>query len=146
MQIDIKYLNDKCRLEKGSDGAIAYDFRANITGPITIKCGHMAMVPLGFKVDTKEASVGMFLFIRSGMAAKHGLTLMNAVGVIDSDYRGEVKACIYNTGITGEDFVINPYDRCGQLIFLSAVDVQLNEVTELEESKRGTGGFGSTGV
>ena len=145
MIVDIKYHDDKCKLTKGSEGAIAFDFRAHINEPVTIKPGEMKMIPLGFSVDTKEPEVGMFLFIRSGMAAKHGLMLMNSVGVIDSDYRGEVAAMIYNTGVTGKDFVVNPYDRCGQLILMSAVPVLLREVSKLNDTIRGTGGFGSTG-
>ena len=145
-EIDIKYLDEKCKLVKGSKGAMAFDFRAHIKEPVTIKCGEMAVIPLGFCVDTKEESVGVMLFVRSGMARKHGLTMMGAVGIIDSDYRGELHAMIHNTGVTGKDYVLEPYERCGQLMFMRCEQVVLNEVSKLNETERANGGFGSTGV
>ena len=145
MVVDIKYLNEDCRLKKGSPGAIAFDVRANIKEPVTIECGKSAMIPLGFCVDTKNAELGVFLLIRSGLAGKHGLTILNAVGVIDSDYRGELMACIYNTGAQGKAYTIEPLERCGQVIFGEATPVSLNEVDELSSTDRGEGGFGSTG-
>ena len=146
MHIDIKYLNDKCKLVQGSNGAIAFDVKANIDEPITIECGKSAVIPLGFALDTKKRSIGMFLFIRSGLGCKHGLTILNSVGIIDSDYRGEVMAVVYNTGAMGKSFTIEPNMRCGQVVFLESVDVTLNEVAELNKTQRGAGGFGSTGV
>ena len=146
MIIDIEYINKDCKLQKGSDGAVAFDVRANITEPIELYPGKACSVPLGFRVDTKESEIGMFLFMRSGLAAKHGLMLMNSVGVIDSDYRGECIAKIWNTGVSGEDkYVIQPNERIGQVIFLKAVPIEINEVEKISESERSLNGFGSTG-
>lgn len=145
MKIDIVYLNEKCKLVKGSEGAIGFDVRANIDNPIEVKPGDVVEIPLGFKIDTKEAELGMFLFIRSGMGIKHGLKLLNSVGVIDSDYRGECIACLWNTGARKKSYTIGPYDRIAQVVFLRAEKVELCEKDALIESERGQGGFGSTG-
>ena len=110
MIVDIKLLNPDCKPIKGSDGAIGFDIRANIKEPITIKCGEVKLIPLGFCVDLKEPELGMMLYMRSGLANKHGLMLTNSVGVIDSDYRGEVMASIWNTGTTGKGFTVEPLD------------------------------------
>ena len=144
--VDIKYLDERCRLKKGSPGAFAYDIRARLEAPVTIEQGKSVMIPTGVHVDTKEATLGVFMMIRSGMAAKHGLTLLNAVGLIDSDYRGEIMACVYNTGAAGKDYVVEPFERLGQVMFMRAEEVELNEVDELSNSERGEGGFGSTGT
>lgn len=142
--VDIKYLDERCKLDMGSKGAFAYDVRANIKEPIVLKPGETCRVPLGFSLDLKEGTLGLLLFIRSGMGCSKGLMLMNSVGVIDSDFRGEVTACIWNTGSVGE-YTINPYDRVAQVAFVSASEVSLNEVDELSDTDRGAGGFGSTG-
>lgn len=143
-EINVVYLNEKCVLRKGSTGAIAYDVIANISEPLVVKKNTFESIPLGFKVDMKEPSIGMFLYIRSGLAFKHGLMLINSVGVIDSDYRGEVALGIYNTG-TVDDYTVMPYERIGQVIFMSSPDFELNEVKVLNETERGEGGFGHTG-
>ena len=145
MKLDIVYLNDKCRLVKATDGSVGFDVRANIEKPIEIKAGKVATIPLGFKIDTKEAEVGMFLFIRSGIACKYGLILINSVGVIDSDYRGECIAKIWNTGTDVDSHIINPYERIAQVVFLKAEGIEFNEVDELGSTDRGEFGFGSTG-
>lgn len=143
-EINIVYLNDKCKLRKGTTGAIAYDIIANISEPLVVKKNTFESIPLGFKLDMKEPSIGMFLYIRSGLAFKHGLTLINSVGVIDSDFRGEVALGIYNTGIV-DDYTVMPYERVGQVVFMNSSDIVLNEVTVLNETERGEGGFGHTG-
>lgn len=145
-EIDIQYLNDNCKLSKGTKGALAFDARANISEPIVLKAGMTCTVPLGFRVNTKEESLGLFLFNRSGLSCGNGLTIMNCVGIIDSDYRGEVVAKIWNTGTCNEEFVINPYDRVVQVAFMRAERVVLNEDCVLTETDRGAGGFNSTGV
>ena len=145
-EIDIQYLNENCKLSKGTKGAIGYDARANISEPIILKAGQTCTIPLGFMVDTKEESLGLFLYNRSGLSCNNGLIIMNCVGVIDSDYRGEVVAKIWNTGTCVEEYVINPYDRVVQVLFTRAERVVFNEVCVLSETDRGTGGFNSTGV
>lgn len=143
-EIEIVYLHEKCKLRKGSEGAVAYDVIANISEPVVVKRNSMERIPLGFKLDMKKANIGMFLFIRSGLGFNHGLQLVNSVGIIDSDYRGEVALGIYNTGII-DDYTIMPYERIGQVVFMNAANISLNEVETLGETKRGSGGFGHTG-
>lgn len=145
MRIEIEYVNKECALKKGSEGAMAFDVRANIKEPIVIKAGDTVNIPLGFKVDTGKATVGMLLMMRSGLAGKHGLMLMNSVGLIDSDFRGECIAAIWNTGTKDKEFIINPLERIGQVIFVEDVCTELVEVEHLSDTERGTGGFGSTG-
>ena len=143
-KIQIKYLNEKCRIVKGSDGAFAFDVIANIEEPITVKCGEMVSIPLGIKVDTCKKSIGVFLMMRSGLAFKRGLMLVNSVGLLDNDFRGEYIAGIWNTGRVG-DYTIEPYERIGQIAFMENVDVEIEEVDELNETARGEGGFGHSG-
>ena len=144
-KIDIMYLNDKCKLTLGSEGAFAFDVFANIEKEIVLKPGDVCSVPLGFAVDTGERTIGMFLLMRSGLAGNHGLMLMNSVGLLDSDFRGECIARIWNTGSMGKEYTIRPLERIGQVAFMEGVDVELNVVDKLNETKRGMGGFGSTG-
>ena len=143
--IKTQYVNPLCKIEKATSGSFGYDVRANITESIVIKPGQVAKVPLGFKVDTGRDTLGMLLFNRSGNALKHGIQIMNGVGVIDSDYRGEVAAILYNTGATGQDFLIEPLDRVGQAVFINSLLID-EEGVELDETDRGDGGFQSTGV
>ena len=146
MIVDIKLLNPDSIPVKGTEGAIGFDVKANISEPVIIKAGEIKLIPLGFCVDLKEPEVGMMLYMRSGLANKQGLMLTNSVGVVDSDYRGEVMASIWNTGTRTEEFIVNPLDRIGQVVFHRAADIGFNVVANLSDTKRGAGGFGSTGV
>ncbi len=143
-KIEIVYANEKCKIERKTEGAFAFDVVANISEPITIKKGQMVAIPTGVFVDVKDKHVGCMGFIRSGLAFNHGLTLVNAVGVIDSDYRGEIKFGIFNLGFA-DDYTIQPFERIGQVAFMLAVDEELVEVKELSETKRADGGFGKSG-
>ena len=145
-KVKIKYLNEKCKLKKATDGSIGYDMRANITEPIKIRCGETVVIPLGVSTDLGNPLIGLFLFDRSGLARHHGIQLMNGVGVVDGDFRGEAGAILYNTGSTGEAFIVEPYDRIVQCIFIESADVELEETDELSETERGTGGYSSTGI
>ena len=146
MIVDIKLLNNDCMPTKGSEGAIGFDVKANIKEPVSIKCGEVKLIPLGFCIDLKESELGMMLYMRSGLANKHGLMLTNSVGVIDSDYRGEVMASIWNTGTSGKEFTVQPLDRIGQVVFHRAEGVEFRLMNELSGTERGSGGFGSTGL
>lgn len=145
-KVNIQYLNEKCRISRATDGSIGWDFRANIPEPIQIPPGKMVKIPLGIKSDLGDPNLGLFLFGRSGSAFKHGIQLMNSVGVIDSDFRGELGALLYNTGVTGKAFTVEPHDRVVQGIFIRAEDVVLVEQEALSETARGEGGYNSTGV
>ena len=118
------------------------DLKANITEPITLESLARAMVPTGLFIalpDGTEAQVRP----RSGLAAKHGITVLNSPGTIDADYRGEIKVILVN--LSKEPFVINPGERIAQLVVAKYEQVTWDEVGTLDETERGEGGFGSTG-
>lgn len=126
-----------------SVGASGFDVRAQLDGkPMTLKVGQRAMVPtalsfeipVGFEIQARP---------RSGWAAKQGLTVLNTPGTIDADYRGEVKIILVNLG--QEDVVIQDQDRCAQLVIAPIFQAEFTIATELSNTERGEGGFGSTG-
>lgn len=125
------------------DGDAGADLRANIDGPLTIQPGESAWVPTGVRMAIPEGHVGL-QFPRSGLGCNHGICLANGVGVIDSGYRGEVRAKLLNLG--GEPFTVNPGDRICQLVIVPYTKARFWTVNELGESDRGTDGYGSTGV
>lgn len=119
------------------------DLKANIDEPITLGPLQRAMVPTGLYMalpDGTEAQVRP----RSGLAAKHGISVLNAPGTVDADYRGEVKVILVN--LSNEPFVINPGERIAQLVVARYEMVEWDEVDVLDETERGAGGFGSTGL
>lgn len=128
---------------RGSAGAAGLDMHASLDAPVTLEPGARAIVPLGVAVEIPHGYVGL-VFGRSGLGAKHGVTLANSVGVIDEDYRGEIKAAMINRG--GEAFTISPGDRICQLVLVPYAAAELCEVAELGDTERGEGGYGSTGV
>jgi dUTP pyrophosphatase len=126
-----------------SDGAAGMDLPAAIAEPVELKPGAFMLVPCGFAMAIPpgyEAQVRP----RSGLASKHGVTVLNTPGTIDSDYRGEVKALLINLGPAA--FTITPGMRVAQLIVAPVSRVEWNEVLELPESERGADGFGHTGA
>lgn len=125
------------------DGDAGADLRANIDGPLTIQPGESAWVPTGVRMAIPEGHVGL-QFPRSGLGCNHGICLANGVGVIDSGYRGEVRAKLLNLG--SEPFTVNPGDRICQLVIVPYTKARFWTVNELGESDRGTDGYGSTGV
>ena len=124
----------------GSAGA---DLRANLDQPMTIEPMGRAMIPTGLAMQLSDAGYGAFVFARSGLAVKHGLALSNGVGVIDSDYRGEIKVGLVN--LSQEAYTIQPGERIAQLVVMPVVPFAAVEAEELEDTARGAGGFGSTG-
>ena len=118
------------------------DLKANVTEPITLGPLDRAMIPTGLFIalpDGTEAQVRP----RSGLAAKHGISVLNAPGTVDADYRGEIKVILVN--LSNEPFTINPGERIAQMVIARYEKVEWNEVETLDETDRGTGGFGSTG-
>lgn len=142
--VKVKLLNEKASVpERASEGAAGYDMRACIDGPITIPKGEIVPVPTGVAIELPSKDFVAMLSARSGLAIRHGIALANGVGIIDSDYRGEIKVGLINLG--KEDFVINPNERIAQMLILP-VDVSGLEVSlSLSDTERGEGGFGSTG-
>ncbi len=118
------------------------DVRANLSEPIVLKPLARALVPTGLFVEL-PAGFEMQVRPRSGLAAKFGLTVLNAPGTIDADYRGEVKVILAN--LSGEEFTINDGERIAQLVVARHEQVEWEQAEELSDTTRGTGGFGSTG-
>lgn len=125
-----------------SEHAAGYDIAAALDEPLTLTPGMRALVPCGFAMAVPvgyEAQVRP----RSGLALKHGVTLLNTPGTIDADYRGEVRVILINHG--SEPFVVAPGERVAQLVFARVAAPRVAIVAELPATERGTGGFGSTG-
>ncbi|HBE79779.1 MAG TPA: dUTP diphosphatase [Firmicutes bacterium] len=127
-----------------TSGSAAMDLHACCEQSIVIAAGAKGKVPTGIAIEISDPEMVALVFPRSGLASKHGISLSNAVGVIDSDYRGEIICLLKNDGC--EDFVVNPGDRLAQLGFFPIYRVSWEEVNELSETGRGSGGFGSTGI
>ncbi|HEX4952251.1 MAG TPA: dUTP diphosphatase [Thermoanaerobaculia bacterium] len=127
---------------RASAGSAGFDLRAATPEPVTLAPGERRLVPTGFVWEIPPGWEGQ-VRPRSGLAVRHGLTVANAPGTIDSDYRGEVAVALINLG--QEPVTVNPADRIAQLILAPVPAVVLEEVVELSETERGGGGFGSTG-
>ena len=127
----------------GTEGAAAYDMYACIDEPITIEPGETVMIGTGVAIQPPRGIAALIL-ARSGMATKRGLAPANKVGCADSDYRGEYIVSLHNHGKQAQ--IIYPNDRIAQLMFVKHEYVTWEEVDELDETKRGLGGFGSTGI
>ena len=126
-----------------TSGSAAMDLHACCEAPIVVAARSQIKVPTGIAIELPQNVVAL-VFPRSGLASKHGISLTNSVGVIDSDYRGEIICLIKND--SDEDFTVKPGDRIAQLGFFPVYQVEWEEVSDLSSTQRGTGGFGSTGV
>jgi dUTP pyrophosphatase len=129
--------------EYGSTLAAGCDLRANLQQPITLSPLERALIPTGLFLEIPEGYEGQ-VRPRSGLAAKHGITVLNSPGTIDSDYRGEVKVILVN--ISNKAFTVNDGERIAQLVFAAHQTAQWEEQAELETTTRGEGGFGHTGI
>jgi len=139
-----KKLNPKARVPKvQSSGAACFDLSACLIEAITLKKGRVIAIPTGLAVEIPQG-YEMQVRARSGLAFKHGLTLVNGIGTIDSDYRGEIKALV--TLLQDEELVIKDGDRIAQALISPVLQVEHEEVSELSSTDRGAGGFGSTGI
>ena len=125
------------------EGDAGADMRADVPGPVTIMPGESAWVGTGVRLEVPEGHVGL-QFPRSGLGCNHGICLANGVGVIDSGYRGEVRAKLLNLG--AEPYTVNPGDRVCQLVVVPFVRLEFERVGGLGGMDRGEGGYGSTGV
>lgn len=127
-----------------TDGAAALDLRACLESAITVLPGETVTIPSGIAIGIHDPGLVAILAPRSGLGIKHGIVLANTIGVIDSDYQGEIKVGIRNQG--QQPYTIQPGERICQMLFVPVVQACLRVVTEFsEESARGTGGFGHTG-
>jgi dUTP pyrophosphatase len=134
-------LNEMAQITRGSNEAAGYDLYATVTA--NIPPHHTVLIGTGLAMEIPKGYFGG-IFARSGLATKQGIRPANCVGVIDSDYRGEVKVALHNDTDTGVD--INMGDRIAQLVVIPYQEVDLEFVDSLDDTERGTGGFGSTGV
>ena len=134
--------HNKVLPEQKTDGAAGMDLCAAISEPVTLKPLERKLIPTGLKIELEhgyEAQVRP----RSGLSIKHGITLINCIGTIDEDYRGEV--CIPMVNISNEEYTILPDERIAQMVIAKYEQAKIEVVTELTETSRGEGGFGSTG-
>ena len=125
-----------------TSGSAGMDVRANIEEPIILGSLERVLVPTGLKIAIPEG-YEVQVRPRSGLAIKHGITLLNTPGTIDSDYRGELKIIMVN--LSKDEYTINPQERIGQLVLNKVAQMELVEVDSLHETERGAGGFGHTG-
>lgn len=123
-------------------GSAACDLCAAISDPVTIEPGKSVLIPTGIAIEPTESCVCL-LFARSGLAVKHGITLANSVGVIDQDYRGEIKAALINHG--SEPYTVTPGERIAQMMFVRFAQANFLPAETLGDTERGGGGFGHTG-
>jgi dUTP pyrophosphatase len=140
----IKILRDGVSIPKrATDGSAGYDIEAEIDKPITLLCGERKLIPTGFAVHITDPNYAMKLLPRSGLGHKNGIVLGNLVGLVDSDYQGEVFVSLWNSG--NEPFTINPYAVIAQMIFERVEHPEFIQVENFDvATKRGEGGFGST--
>ncbi len=143
-QLKIKKLRENAKIPfRATEGSAGMDLYACIEEPITLKKGEKAVIPTGIAIALPGPELVALLFARSGLAIKHGIGLLNSVGVIDSDYRGEV--CVGVINQLEETYTIQPEERIAQMVIMPVSLIEPVEVQELEDTERGTGGFGSTG-
>lgn len=128
---------------RATDGSAGMDLTACIEHPVVLPAGGRALISTGLAMSLPGSDLAAFVFARSGLAVKHGVTLSNCVGVIDSDYRGEIKVGLVNQGT--QDYTIQPGERIAQLVVMPVCTFPVEECESLDETGRGEGGFGSTG-
>lgn len=150
-RIDVRILDPRLRDTNGeyaphyaTPGSAGLDLRACIETAIKIKPGETTLVPTGIAIHLADRGLAAMILPRSGLGHKHGIVLGNLVGLIDSDYQGEIMVSTWNRG--RDVFTLNPLDRLAQLVVVPVVQVGFNVVDEFPISERGAGGFGSTGV
>ena len=145
MELKIKKVNENAKIPfRATKGSAGMDLCACIDAPLTLAGGETAVIPTGIAISLPSEEMGAFVFARSGLAIKHGIGLLNSVGVIDSDYRGEIKVGVINQ--INEPYTIEPGERIAQLVIMPVCPLDPVEVDNLDDTARGEGGFGSTGT
>ncbi|MBI3054770.1 MAG: dUTP diphosphatase [Betaproteobacteria bacterium] len=145
-KLDVKILDARMRDQLphyATSGSAGLDLRACIDEPITLAPGQTELVPTGIAIYLDDPGLAAVILPRSGLGHKHGIVLGNLIGLIDSDYQGQIFVSTWNRG--NAPFVLNPLERLAQLVVVPVVQVELNVVDDFAESSRGAGGFGSTG-
>jgi len=150
MQIQFKILRDAARGERpayATPGSAGLDLRACIDAPLELAAGASALIPTGIAIHIADPRYAALILPRSGLGHKHGIVLGNLVGLIDSDYQGELMVSVWNRNPAGTpSFTISPNERIAQLVIVPVQQVQFTEVAQFDSSERGAGGFGSTGL
>jgi deoxyuridine 5'-triphosphate nucleotidohydrolase len=146
--VQVKILDPRIKDEFGlphyaTEGSAGLDLRACLETALTLEPGETQLIPSGIAIHINDASLAAVLLPRSGMGHKHGIVLGNLVGLIDSDYQGQVYISCWNRG--KNSFTIEPGDRIAQMVFVPVVQAQFEVVDEFSESERAGGGFGHTG-
>ena len=148
MNLDIKILDQRLNEQENfpkyqTQGSAGIDLRACIEEPVTVQAGETKLIGTGIAINLDNPNLAAMILPRSGLGHKNGIVLGNLVGLIDSDYQGQLMVSVWNR--SGNPYEIKPLDRIAQLVIVPVVQVQFNVVDEFKETQRGTGGFGSTG-
>jgi dUTP pyrophosphatase len=146
--IEVKILNKKINdsiplPQYATSGSAGLDLRACIDGPIQLAKGETTLIPTGLAIYIRDPNYAAMILPRSGLGHKHGIVLGNLVGLIDSDYQGELMVSVWNRGLG--DFTIQPGERIAQLVLVPVVQADFKIVENFEQTDRGEGGFGSSG-
>ncbi len=142
--LKIMKVKDNAKLPtRATEGSAGMDLYACISEPLTLKHGELKIVPTGIAIALEDKNSAAFLYARSGLGVKHGICLSNGVGVIDSDYRGEI--CVGLCNVSKDDYTIEPFERIAQMVIAPVFMPQMEVCESLDETLRGAGGFGSTG-
>ena len=140
----VRRLRESAKLPfRATEGSAGMDLYACIDSPVTLGAGEKAVIPTGIAIELPSAELAACVFARSGLAIKHGIGLLNGVGVIDSDYRGEI--CVGVINQLAEPYTIAPDERIAQLVIMPVSLITPVEAQSLDDTARGEGGFGSTG-
>jgi len=145
-RIDVKLLDERLKTHPpayATEGAAGLDLRACLPGPITLHPGETTLVPSGLAIHLADPGLAAMVLPRSGLGHKHGIVLGNLVGLIDSDYQGQIFVSVWNRGRAS--FTIQPMERIAQLVIVPVLQVGFNLVDSFDASARGADGFGSTG-
>ena len=146
MKIDVKVLDERLRSQMpayATPGSAGLDLRACLAEPLTLQANAWQLVPTGMAIHLNDPNFAALILPRSGLGHKHGIVLGNLVGLIDSDYQGQLMVSAWNRSSTA--FTIEPMERIAQLVIVPVVQAEFNLVTEFAASERGEGGYGSTG-
>ena len=145
--IDVRILDERLRgqlPQYATPGSAGLDLRACINAPLALAPGQTELIPSGIAIHLADSGLAAVILPRSGLGHKHGIVLGNLVGLIDSDYQGQIFVSTWNRG--SAPFTVNPMERLAQLVVVPVVQVGFNVVEDFDTSRRGAGGFGSTGT
>jgi dUTP pyrophosphatase len=147
MHVDLKILDQRVRDQLphyATPGSAGLDLRACLDEALVLNPGETRLIPTGLAIHLADPGYAAVILPRSGLGHKHGVVLGNLVGLIDSDYQGQLMVSAWNRG--NEAFTIQPFERIAQMVIVPVVQAQFRAVEEFDASQRGEGGFGSTGA